>query len=78
MAHDRHKIIVGVDYGTTFTGTSPSKILKKSTKTVKVLVMLALEEGPSMISSLSSPGLDARDTPKPSSKNTFSNRVRHG
>lgn len=75
MAHDRHKIIVGVDYGTTFTGRLPSKMLKKSTKLVKAPVMLALEERPSMILSLSSPGLDARDTPKPSSKHLLESRT---
>lgn len=51
MEQDRHKIIVGVDYGTTFTGKLPSKVIKEWTKPVKEQVMLALEERPSMISS---------------------------
>lgn len=51
MEQNRHKIIVGVDYGTTFTGKLPSKMIKEWTKRVKEQVMLALEERQSMISS---------------------------
>lgn len=52
MAHDRHKIIVGVDYGTTFTGELPSVMTMESTKPVKEPVTLALEAKQSMTLSL--------------------------
>lgn len=55
--NNRHKIIVGVDYGTTFTGEIPCFLVRRlSAKALEALLLSAPPRSTSVTLSSSSPG----------------------